>query len=106
MDWAEAFVVAVDKIAELGGAQPGDRTMLDALHPASRTFRDAVAAGRPVAEAWASCVRAAKDGATATIAMRPRLGRASYLGERAVGVPDGGAFAVACWLEALTPFVV
>ncbi|WP_241019140.1 DAK2 domain-containing protein [Paraburkholderia sp. Tr-20389] len=38
--------------------------------------------------------------------MMPRVGRASYLGERAVGEPDGGAVAVACWLRALTPFVM
>lgn len=81
-DWAAAFVAAVDKIADLGGATPGDRTMLDALHPASRTFRDAVAAGRNGADAWASGARAAKDGAAATAAMLPRLGRASYLGAR------------------------
>jgi dihydroxyacetone kinase len=79
--------------------------MLDALHPASRTFSDAIAAGQPVAEAWASCVQAAKDGAAATAGLRPRLGRASYLGERAVGVPDAGAVASVCWIEALTPFV-
>jgi dihydroxyacetone kinase len=35
--------------------------------------------------------------------MTPRAGRASYLGARAVGIPDGGAVAVACWLAALAP---
>ena len=104
-DWAAAFVAAVDKISELGGAKPGDRTMLDALHPAAVAFRDGIDAGRPVAEAWKSAVQAAKDGATATAGMRPRLGRASYLGDRAVGVPDGGAVAVTYWIEALGPFV-
>ena len=104
-DWAGGFVAAVDKISELGGAKPGDRTMLDALHPAAVAFRDGIDAGRPVAEAWKSAVQAAKDGATATAGMRPRLGRASYLGDRAVGVPDGGAVAVTYWIEALGPFV-
>jgi len=33
--------------------------------------------------------------------MRPRLGRASYLGDRVIGVQDGGATAVAIWLRAL-----
>ncbi|MCZ7852184.1 DAK2 domain-containing protein [Agrobacterium salinitolerans] len=33
--------------------------------------------------------------------MKPRLGRASYLGERAVGHPDRGAVAVGIWLEAI-----
>ncbi len=44
---------------------------------------------------------AAEAGAAATAAMTPRLGRASYLGERAVGAPDGGAAAVAIWMRAL-----
>ena len=104
--WADAFVAAVDKVAELGGAKPGDRTMVDALYPASQRFRNDVLAGLPVTQAWANAVRAAKDGADATASMKPRLGRASYLGERAVGVPDGGAVAVTYWIEALRPFVV
>jgi dihydroxyacetone kinase len=37
--------------------------------------------------------------------MQPRLGRASYLGARAIGIPDAGATAVTCWLEALTPHI-
>jgi dihydroxyacetone kinase len=45
---------------------------------------------------------AAEAGAAATAAMQPRLGRASYLGDRAIGVPDGGATAVAIWLRALS----
>ncbi|WP_313608169.1 DAK2 domain-containing protein, partial [Rhizobium sp.] len=40
---AEAFVAAVEAVSELGGAKPGDRTMVDALHPAATTFRDRLA---------------------------------------------------------------
>jgi ATP-dependent dihydroxyacetone kinase len=101
-DWAEAFVLAVDKITELGGAKPGDRTMVDALYPASHTFKQEVTAGRPLEEALASCVRAAKEGADSTASMQPRAGRASYIGDRAVGIPDGGAVAAHCWIEALS----
>ncbi|SIT49027.1 Dihydroxyacetone kinase [Paraburkholderia piptadeniae] len=104
-DWADAFDLAVSAIAELGGAQPGERTMLDALRPAADAFSAAVRAGWPLADAWAVTVEAAKKGADATASMMPRVGRASYLGERAVGEPDGGAVAAACWLRALTPFV-
>ncbi|WP_367615553.1 DAK2 domain-containing protein [Pseudoroseomonas ludipueritiae] len=50
-------------------------------------------------------MRAAEAGAEATAAMRPRLGRASYLGDRAIGVPDAGAAAAVIWLRALSPFV-
>ncbi|MDB5374111.1 MAG: dhaK, partial [Belnapia sp.] len=44
---------------------------------------------------------AAEAGVAATAAMSPRLGRASYLGDRVLGVPDAGAAAVAVWLRAL-----
>ena len=104
-DWAEAFVLAVDKITELGGAKPGDRTMVDALYPASHTFKQEVTAGRPLEEAWASCARAAKEGADSTASMQPRAGRASYIGDRAVGIPDGGAVAAHCWIEALSSHI-
>ncbi|WP_298966406.1 dihydroxyacetone kinase family protein [uncultured Methylobacterium sp.] len=100
-EWAAAFEEAVAAIADLGGARPGDRTMLDALHPAAGAFRAAVAAGRNARDALAAAADAAEAGAAATAGMTPRLGRASYLGERAVGVPDAGASAVATWLRAL-----
>ncbi|RVU13975.1 dihydroxyacetone kinase family protein [Methylobacterium oryzihabitans] len=99
--WAAAFEEAVAAIADLGGARPGDRTMLDALHPAAGAFRAAVAAGRNAGDALAAAAEAAEAGAAATAGMTPRLGRASYLGERAIGVPDAGASAVATWLRAL-----
>lgn len=98
---AEAFVAAVLAISELGGARPGDRTMIDALHPAAETFRDKLAAGALADEAWRSASAAGIAGAEATTSMKPRLGRASYLGERAIGHPDAGAVAVSIWLEAI-----
>ena len=104
-DWAAAFAHAVQAIGELGGAKAGDRTMLDALLPAVSAFEDALNAGRAPGDAWAAAVAAAQQGAQETAKMTPRAGRASYLGARAVGIPDGGAVAVACWLAALTPHV-
>jgi dihydroxyacetone kinase len=75
--------------------------MIDALHPAAETFKQSLALGNPISQAWADAVTAALDGAEATKSMSPRLGRASYLGERAIGSPDGGAVAVAIWLKAI-----
>ncbi|MFY0568534.1 dihydroxyacetone kinase family protein [Archangium lansingense] len=100
--WAEAFLAGVEAVAELGGARPGDRTMLDALRPAADTFAHELKAGRSPAEAWEACVLAAEMGAEATTRMKPRLGRASYLGERALGVPDAGAVAAVVWLKSLS----
>ncbi|MBL6457690.1 dihydroxyacetone kinase subunit DhaK [Belnapia sp. T6] len=100
-DWSRAFTQAVAAIAELGGAVPGDRTMLDALEPAAQGFAAALATGRTPQEAWGEAVAAARQGAEATAEMHPRLGRASYLGGRVLGTPDAGAVAAVTWLEAL-----
>src|SRR5690606_26931117 len=51
-DWASAFDDAVTAISELGGANTGDRTMIDSLRPAADAFQAAIRAGQPVADAW------------------------------------------------------
>lgn len=99
--WAGAFDAAVTAITELGGAKPGDRTMIDALRPAADAFSAGLAAGKHPPDAWTDALAAAERGLEATRGMAPRAGRASYLGERAVGVPDGGAAAVIEWMRAL-----
>jgi dihydroxyacetone kinase len=100
-DWVDAFAQAAEAVAELGGAKPGDRTMLDALHPAARAMAAVVARGAPSAEIWRAGLEAARNGAQATASMAPKLGRATYLGARAIGIPDGGAVAVTVWFAAL-----
>lgn len=100
-DWAAAFREAVEAIAALGGARPGDRTMLDALHPAAEAFSDATARGSGLRDAWGEAVAAAEAGLQATATMQPRLGRAAYLGDRARGQPDAGAAGVLVWMRAL-----
>jgi dihydroxyacetone kinase len=97
-EWARAFAAAVGSISELGGAKPGDRTMLDALQPAVDVFGGTQANGPAALRAAAD---AAAQGAAKTSELAPALGRASYLGDRALGVPDGGAVAVSIWLKAL-----
>jgi len=99
--WQHAFAQAVAAVAQTGGATPGDRTMLDALAPATQAWADALAAGQDGRAAFAVAVQAAEAGAQATTHMHPRLGRASYLGDRALGTPDGGAVAVTVWLRAI-----
>ncbi|WP_149537488.1 dihydroxyacetone kinase family protein [Siccirubricoccus phaeus] len=100
-DWAVAFEEAVAAIGALGGARPGDRTMLDALAPAANAFARSLEAGEGLPKAIQAAAQAAEAGVAATADMLPRLGRASYLGARAVGVPDAGAAAAAIWLRAL-----
>lgn len=100
-DWARGFRAGVTAVAELGGATAGDRTMLDALLPAVEAFEASLARGESPAQALVRAAESAEAGTAATADLRPRLGRASYLGDRAMGVPDGGATAVAIWLRAL-----
>ncbi|MEI2415436.1 dihydroxyacetone kinase family protein [Orrella sp. JC864] len=99
--WQAAFAAAIQAVMQMGGAKPGDRTMVDALAPAAQAWQQALAAGQDGLQAFDAAIAAARDGAAATAAMQARLGRASYLGTRAVGVPDGGAVAVVRWLEGL-----
>ncbi len=100
-DWAHAFTMAVESVNELGGAKPGDRTMVDALRPAADSFAAALAAGHGAAASWRQALDAAEAGTAATAQMTPRLGRASYVGARAIGIPDAGASAVVVWMRAI-----
>jgi dihydroxyacetone kinase len=99
--WYEAFSAAVDAVAETGGARRGDRTMLDALLPAIDAWGAALDQGDGGAMAFRKAVEAADHGAQESRNLLPRLGRASYLGERAKGVPDAGAVAVVVWMKAI-----
>lgn len=99
--WAEAFTSGVTAISDLGGAKPGDRTMVDALAPAADAFSRLVSEEARLADMLEAAALAAEQGAAATADMPPRLGRASYLGDRVLGIPDAGATAVAIWLRAL-----
>ncbi|MCC8397066.1 dihydroxyacetone kinase subunit DhaK [Paraburkholderia sp. MMS20-SJTR3] len=99
--WAQAFSAGVDALMELGGAKPGDRTMVDALKPAADALETALANGATTNAALTAAVDAATDGASRTASMHPRRGRSSYVGDRALGHADPGAHAIALWLAAL-----
>ncbi len=98
---ADALQAALDGVVELGAAEPGDKTMVDALSPAVGALREALGAGSPLAEAVGAAAGAAEDGVKATVPMQARRGRASYLGERSIGHPDPGATSTALILRAL-----
>jgi dihydroxyacetone kinase len=97
--WAEAVEEGSRAISELGGAKPGDRTMLDALEPFVNSLKRA--GSNASRDALSTAAEEAKKGANATAQMKPRLGRSSYLGSRVLGNPDPGAVAVAIWLRAV-----
>tara|TARA_B110001454_G_scaffold161317_1_gene150754 strand:- start:2412 stop:4166 length:1755 start_codon:yes stop_codon:yes gene_type:complete len=99
--WAAAFRAGCMAVNRLGGATVGDCTMMDALLPAADALERAAASGASASTVRYEMADAARLGAEATRHMLPRLGRSTYLGERALGVIDPGAWAVARGLGAL-----
>jgi dihydroxyacetone kinase-like protein len=85
---------AISAMQRLGKAEPGDKTLLDALIPARDALRRASEDGEQPAQALSAAVDAADDGMRATIPLVARKGRASYLGDRSAGHQDPGATSV------------
>jgi phosphoenolpyruvate---glycerone phosphotransferase subunit DhaL len=98
---AAALEAALAAIKELGAAVVGDKTIVDALEPASAALRGAVRAGRPLSRAVEAAAAAAEEGARATVPLQARKGRASYLGDRSIGHEDPGATSTALIMRAL-----
>jgi len=84
-----------DALIRLGGAAPGDKTMLDALLPFVEELERRVADGEPWQQAWRAAADLATEAARATADLRPKVGRARPLAERSVGTPDAGATSLA-----------
>lgn len=80
-----------DRLGELGGAKPGDKTMLDALGPFCDTLDAGVGSGERLRDAWAAAAERAVQAADATKDLTPKVGRARPLAERSKGTPDAGA---------------
>ena len=97
----QALEAALAGVQQLGAAREGDKTMVDALAPATRALAKAVAEGAAQADALAAAAAAAAEGAEATVSMEARKGRASYLGPRSVGHEDPGAASTVLILTAL-----
>jgi phosphoenolpyruvate---glycerone phosphotransferase subunit DhaL len=93
---AKALRAGLEGVQKLGGAVPGDKTIVDAFAPAVAAYDAAVAAGQGLGAATAEAARAAEEGMRATAALQARKGRASYLGERSIGHQDPGA--TSTWL--------
>lgn len=83
------------RIQERGGAQVGDKTMLDALVPFTETLTNDLAAGSTLADAVVNASRSATVAAAATADLMPRVGRARPHAERSLGTQDPGAYSFA-----------
>src|SRR5947199_6725143 len=95
----EAFLGGV---VARGKAQPGEKTMVDALTPALAAAKQALNEGLPLEELLSRATQAAEEGMKDTIPLLATKGRASYLGERSVGHQDPGATSSWLILRSLT----
>lgn len=93
---------SAEGIKARGKSDLGDKTLLDALVPATDALEAEEAAGSDPATALTRMARVARSSADATSMLQARRGRASYTGERSIGSPDPGAVAVAVILERLS----
>ena len=103
---AELFSAMLDNILQdiqsIGGAKPGDKTLIDTLEPAAYAFKKENNSGKTFGESMALAVIAAKEGRDSTIDMVARIGRSARLGERSRGVLDAGA--ASCYIILETMF--
>jgi len=98
---AGLFQSAVDAIQKIGNAKLGDKTLLDALIPATASLTKSGAAGSDLAAAMKLAAQEATAGAERTKGMVASRGRASYVGQRSLTFPDAGAVAIAFLFSAI-----
>src|SRR5436309_6409186 len=99
-DWAAALDAAIAGVQARGKAEPGDKTMIDALIPGRDALKAALAEGASFEDALRQSADAADQGMRDTVPLVARKGRASYLGERSAGHQDPGATSSHLLLEA------
>lgn len=100
-DLLEALRAGMEALRQLGGAEPGDKTMLDTLDPFIDALAEAERRGDSPGEAWQSALPAAREGAESTVEMVSSKGRSAKLGERTKGHKDPGATSLLYILESV-----
>lgn len=96
---AAVLAAGLEGIVARGKAQVGDKTMVDAWTPAAAAAKQVADDGGTAAQAWRAAADAARSGAESTDPLIAHKGRASYLGERAIGHRDPGAESSALLIE-------
>jgi dihydroxyacetone kinase-like protein len=99
---ADLLKAGLEGVISRGGAKPGDKTMIDALHPAAEKAQSVT--NLPLHEALVAVSAAAEAGKEASRAMIATMGRAKTLGEGSIGFPDAGACSVAVIFKAMADF--
>jgi dihydroxyacetone kinase len=104
-DVVAAVVNAWQQVKAIGGAEVGDKTLVDALEPFAVTLQERFDAGDDLETAWTAAVSAAQSGAASTSDIAARMGRSRVLGAKSLGSPDPGATSLAAVMAALAPIV-
>ena len=100
---AQSVRAFADRISNLGKAEIGDKTMMDALLPFASSLEDRVLSGAAAEDAWAAAASDATAAAASTAGLRPLKGRARPLAEKSIGTPDPGATSLAMVFAAVGP---
>lgn len=95
VDFAAMLTEGLALVQQRGKAEPGDKTMIDAVHPAVVSLTHSLAEGIPLVEAFQRAARAAQEGAEHTKNMIGKHGRAKYFREKSIGYQDAGATTMA-----------
>ena len=93
------FAKAFEELDEMSGAKVGDKTMMDALIPASQAM--AAYEGDSEAELFALAAKAAAEGAENSKNFPSKYGRAKSYGAKTIGTPDAGAMSMSCFFQGL-----
>lgn len=93
------FAKALEELDDMSGAKVGDKTMMDALIPASRAI--AAYGGSDENELFTLAAKAAAEGAEASKGFVSKFGRAKSYGEKTIGTPDAGAVSMSCFFQGL-----
>ena len=93
------FAHALEALSDISGAKVGDKTMMDALIPATQAI--AAYTGSDEGELFEQAAQAALAGAEATKGFVSKFGRAKSYGEKTLGTPDAGAVSMACFFQGL-----
>lgn len=102
-DLASAVAAFAAAVLERGGAELGDKTMVDAVVPFERTLAERLDAGDGFETAWRTAATVAMEAAEATANLLPRRGRARIHGDKALGTPDPGAVSFALVVGSVLP---
>jgi len=93
------FARALEELNDMSGAKVGDKTMMDALIPASEAI--AAYTGSSEMELFTAAAQAAAEGAEASKQFVSKFGRAKSYGEKTIGTPDAGAMSMSCFFQGL-----